>query len=70
MVTMFGWFRAGSGAGLLHKALLALRVQHQLRRQDLDGHIALQPFVPGTIDHSHAPFADLLDLLPSLRIQW
>jgi hypothetical protein len=47
------------GLGLSGEPLPDVLLEGELGRQHLDRHPALQPLVPGAIDHPHAPSADL-----------
>ncbi len=51
----------GGGLRFLHEPALAIGVGHQLRRQDLEGDLAVQPHVDGAVDDPHAAAADFVD---------
>jgi hypothetical protein len=53
-----GVIQCGSGLGLLREAALAVGIRHLLRRQEFDGHEAIEAHVAGTIDHAHPALAD------------
>src|SRR6516164_1131246 len=48
----------GGGAGLLGKTLQAVRIAREGCRQDLDGDVAAEASIAGTIDLTHAACAD------------
>src|SRR5919197_3303536 len=47
------------GLGLAQKARLDGALKCELRRQNLDGNVALQPLISGAIHHAHAASPDL-----------
>ncbi len=50
---------AGGRAGLAHEPLTRLRCRCQVRREDLDGHVAIELHVAREVDHSHTASAEL-----------
>ncbi len=48
----------GRGLRLAGEPLADVLLEGELGRQDLDGHPALQPLVPGAVHHAHAAAAD------------
>src|SRR5215472_14006656 len=53
-----GMIQTGNGLGFAFKPLLANRILGNLRRQNLDRHRALKPFVPRAIHLSHPACAE------------
>ena len=49
------------GLGFLDEPPLAVRIGDLRRRQNLEGHDAIQLPVAGFVDHAHAAFAERLD---------
>jgi hypothetical protein len=49
----------GSGLGFASEALPDLLLECKLRRKDLDGHTAVEPFIASAIDDAHPTAADL-----------
>ena len=60
---MFSWSSLAAAAGLLVEAADVLGVGGHLRRQDLQGHEAIELRVAGADDRRHAADADRLDQL-------
>jgi hypothetical protein len=56
-----GMLESGRRLGLLNEPALPLRVGNQLGRQDLEGDLAVQIDVEGTVDDPHAATADLIE---------
>ncbi len=54
-------FERGGSARLLNEPLAPVGVGHQLRRQHLERHLAVQAQVERAIDDAHAAAADLFD---------
>lgn len=61
MVMMPGWLRAEAALASWMKRGLARGIGDLLRRQDLEGHEAVQVRVAGLIDDAHAAFAELVE---------
>ena len=55
---MCGWLRADAARASRSKRWRYRLVHGQLRGQDLDGHGAVEPHVPGPVDLPHAPGAE------------
>lgn len=47
--------------GFLAKAFAGRFIAQRAGGQHLDRHIAPQVLIPGTVDHTHPPFANLLE---------
>ena len=64
-----GMIQLGKCQCLFAKSLARFRIGQRARRQDLDGHLALQPLVHRPIDAPHAAGADLLQqgVMPERR---
>ena len=56
---MLGWFSAATALASRAKRESALVIGGQLRRQDLERHLAIERGVLGLIDHAHPAGADL-----------
>ena len=59
--TDVGVMQSGGGLSLPKEPLLGLFVVQQMRGQELEGHIALELLVLGSIHNTHAALAELLD---------
>ncbi len=70
-VQMWGWFRRGDALRLAVESRAELGVHGELRGKELQGHVALETGVTGTIDLAHAARAqghrDLVGAEPSRR---
>ena len=64
-----GMIQLGKCQRLFAESLARFRIGERARRQDLDGHLALQPLVHRPIDASHAAGADLFQqrVMPERR---
>ncbi len=58
---MLGMVESRGGFGLLQEAFLRGVVAGQIRREELDGDVAIEPRVMGLIDDAHPALAELAD---------
>jgi hypothetical protein len=57
--------KSGQGQGLTPEVFAGAFVSQQRRSQNLDGHVALQPFIVGAVNLAHAAGTDYLENLES-----